>query len=542
MVHQSSASPASMPRTSTALASRRRTETLRPSVTLSRPATIAAAVLLIAATLGRPTLSAQSQGDVLARGWSKDGVVWNDSQTSPTLEDLAKAAAPVLWFSPDEFLLKENRLAPAALDQGEQRAVYYRAARIRTSGDAYRDWKNCLTRPSCRVTSDVSELTIRFMFYYPEDRGFGPHQHDVEVADVRFVIAPSASGSRAHIAYVAGAAHGVGWYTNEFAIDNSDGVMLPLHLFVEEGKHATAPDHDGDGVYDPRRDVNQLPFDAWGVRDTAPFSFRMGSGFDPSMFKTRRPETQVWPEHNVPAGRAVPTYRLVHALSSNFCESRRDEWTIAKTPLQRLDKADQLLGFLEDKDFCEGPHQPSKNEGWPVWLGGTIIRPFGGIMERLSLAYRFDQGRSGFAMGGPLFRIPRFDGWLVARLNMMFENGAATTPGLAGTVWEGHTISDGVVQSDLFYTRSAGRLLDWYAAIGMDSRGIRETISGSNIIVDDQKMANIEGGVHVRFPLPDLWKRRLHVPFVGARVGVRTEPRHASRQTRMVFEFGLGAW
>ena len=501
---------------------------------------------IVALTLARANAAAQSavlaRGDVAPHGWSKDGVIWNDRGTLPTLQQLALATAPVLWFSPDEFLLAEKRVAPAALDQRPAREVYYRTARIRTSGNEYREWRACTSEPTCRIAANISELTIRFMFYYPEDRGFGHHIHDLEVTDVKLAITAAGSGAVVRLVYVASAAHGVGWYTNELAIDKTDGVMLPLHLFVEQGKHASAPDRDADGVYTPSRDVNELPHDAWGVHDRAPLSFRLGSGFDARMFKTRNPGSQVWPSHNVPADRSVDTYQLVHALSTPFCQPRGAARRLDPTKFDGVDEADLLRGFLQDKSFCDGPHKPSKNEGWPLWLGGTIIRPFGSVMERLSLAYRFDQGRSGWALGGPVGRVPRLGGWLVARMNGLFEGHALTTEKVVGTVLEGHTVSAGVAQFDLFYTRSAGGLVDWYGSMGLDIRSIKETVSGFDTIVDDQEMAMVEGGIHVRFPLPDTWKRTLHIPFVGARIGVRTQPTNAADQTRVVLELGLGAW
>jgi len=486
--------------------------------------------------------SAQSRPAITDR-WVADGLVWQ-ADVPPTVEDLARLAAPVLWFSPDEFLLKEQMIAPGAIDGSSRRAVYYRVARIRTdSRTQYRRWKTCTSEPSCQVGSEVHELTLRFMFYYPEDRGFGHHPHDVEVTDVRFRLTSTGSTTEARIINVAGAAHGVGWYTNELVVDKTDGVRLPLRIFVEQGKHASAPDRNGDGVFDPKADITELPFDAWGVRDRQPLTFRIGATFQPRMFVPRKPDTQVWPAFAQREQRdgGAKTYELVHALTSPFCEPDGDRLKLATARLENPD-SELLKELLEDKGFCEPAHSPSKNEGLPLWLGGTIIRPFGSVMERLAIAYRFDEGRSGFALGGPLFKVPRLEGWLCARVNLLFEDKAVTTPGIRGTAWEGHTKSDGIDQFDFFYTPSAGGLVDWYTSFGIDIQPIIETASGFNLVVDQHREAEAEGGVHIRFPLPDLWKRALHVPFVGSRVGVRTAVNHPVDQTRLVFELGLGAW
>ena len=115
--------------------------------------------LTLAAALVSSSAGAQTQPTL--QGWSKDGVVWNDASSWPTLEDLARASAPVLWFSPDEFLLREGLPAPGEIGSTSRRAVYYRAARIRTSGKVHPEWKACLSRPACRLAGGERVLAER---------------------------------------------------------------------------------------------------------------------------------------------------------------------------------------------------------------------------------------------------------------------------------------------------------------------------------------------------------------------------------------------
>jgi hypothetical protein len=196
-----------------------------------------------------------------------------------------------------------------------------------------------------------------------------------------------------------------------------------------------------------------------------------------------------------------------------------------------------LAGFMADKGFCLGPQKPPFSRSLPAGLGGTVFRPFGMAMERVSVGYRLDGNRPGWAWSIPFLRLPRLDGWVGGRLNFLFERRQA----IRRTQFDETPLrdlleTDGAVQFDIFYMRSAGRLLDWYASGGIDQRPIRETVFDS--VVDTETRPAFEGGVRVRFPVPDLMKRSLHLPFWGVRVGGRRSSDH----TTFVVEAGLGAW
>ena len=470
--------------------------------------------------------------------WIADGVVWRDT-SPPTLAQLAQAAAPVLWFSPDEFLVKDGKPIPASLEQTSGRAVYYRAVEIDTRGKL-QTWQQCLSAPACVVTADAGALVIRYMFYYPSDRGFGGHPHDLEMMDVQFRIETTGGQTMARIVNVAVAAHGVGWYTNELSVDRSGGLLLPIHLLVEEGKHAAAPDRDGDGVYEPGYDVNEFTEDAWGVRDRAILNFVPGSGYKPSMTKPRAARDRVWPDVIGTPSPPSPTYSLVHSPSSSLCEIQGSLRVLADERLNTFDHPDILKGFLTDKGFCSDVQKPSITKDWPAGLGGTIFRPYGMVMERLSIAYRYDGGRSGFALNIPYFHIAPLRGWIGVRANLLFEDKPITSDKFVGTVWEGNLRSTGITQFDLFYTRSAGRLSEWYGSVGGDLRSALDT--RTNTYVANDHVLALEFGARLRFPLPDLLKRSLRVPFVGGRVGYRVVPARFRQESRLVFEIGLGAW
>ena len=65
---------------------------------------------------------------------------------------------------------------------------------------------------------------------------------------------------------VTGKAHGIQRYDNTLGVDGE--TSLPVHILVEEGKHASCTDRNADGHYTPGFDVTERVNDAWGVRDT----------------------------------------------------------------------------------------------------------------------------------------------------------------------------------------------------------------------------------------------------------------------------------
>jgi len=90
-------------------------------------------------------------------------------------------------------------------------------------------------------------------------------------------------------------AHGTDWYSNELIIEDDLGIRVPIVLFVEEGKHATCPDRNADGIYTPGYDVNVRINDAWGVRDVFGSGWLIDPSFNSAMFKPRWPQFAVLP-------------------------------------------------------------------------------------------------------------------------------------------------------------------------------------------------------------------------------------------------------
>src|SRR5207249_8773219 len=112
---------------------------------------------------------------------------------------------------------------------------------------------------------------IRYLFYYNEDIGISPHKHDLESLQIELAVQQPAARKRQPgnpsetpkdcpdqkqgieivLVRASGSAHGIGWFTSTLDTETADDILLPLTVLVEEGKHASAPDRNGDGVYTP---------------------------------------------------------------------------------------------------------------------------------------------------------------------------------------------------------------------------------------------------------------------------------------------------
>ncbi len=129
------------------------------------------------------------------------------------------------------------------------------------------------------------------------DFGGGTHVHDVEYIETRLAVArrpgcpecPWVLG----LMRVTGKAHGIQWYDNTLAVDGA--TSLPVHILVEEGKHASCTDRNADGHYTPGFDVTERVNDAWGVRDTLGTGTFFTGHYQSWMTKMRDESTRVFP-------------------------------------------------------------------------------------------------------------------------------------------------------------------------------------------------------------------------------------------------------
>ena len=96
---------------------------------------------------------------------------------------------------------------------------------------------------------------------------------------------------RVRVPRVEGLAHGVDWYTNTLRVERD--TTFPLTILVEEGKHASVPDRNADGVYTPGYDVNvrviAAVHDEAGTHIAVPVEWVRGSSVRQSGNRARLP-------------------------------------------------------------------------------------------------------------------------------------------------------------------------------------------------------------------------------------------------------------
>jgi hypothetical protein len=140
-------------------------------------------------------------------------------------------------------------------------------------------------------------FNLDFFFYYSSEEGLGGHAHDVESAEFKIAVwrrnnCPDCKYALL-VTKVVGKAHGMLWYDNTLEIDKY--AIFPMTLLVEEGKHATSTDKNGDGYFTPGYDVNKRVNDAWGVRDVMRTGALYSGSFQAWMAKVRNEEHRVFP-------------------------------------------------------------------------------------------------------------------------------------------------------------------------------------------------------------------------------------------------------
>jgi hypothetical protein len=473
----------------------------------------AAAVCMLCPVLAPSGGSAYAQASRLARTTDpccelKDvpGVVWYGLDSTMTVERVAAYCAPVLWFSPDEPLLDDNTgkdiRIPAAFpfeDSPDAPVVYYRLrtvySRVNAAGHAYIPNPNDRGEATINL-KNVAAVDLDFFFYYPSEEGFGGHQHDVESVEMKVGF-----GDRhcEHCRYgfavmrVTGKAHGILWYDNTLNTDIY--TVFPMTILVEEGKHASCTDKNGDGAYTPGYDVNERINDAWGVRDVIRSGMLASGGFQSWMAKFRKPDTAVYP----PLPEDSPLIKM-HYGDKPYAPDNAVYELRPFPPPEMAEHDPKLLPFIEDK----GHHD------WPQVEEDVVYKKYadwlydGSARRSLSVAFRYD-GTAGLSLVFPFFVIHNLEvgitgGWLLQRVILSDHN-------LRDITWQA------------LYTTSASRWVDGYFALGAkwdkDDSGSRSTYFASETGLKFR--ANIK---HSAFKFltklgTDFWGLRVGLQYVG---------------------------
>ncbi len=482
-----------------------------------------------------------------------------------TLEQLAGVFAPVLSFSMDEpyFYKKKRKLwhGIKIYDRFQKKSPriptnfpFERPIRIRTnhpfkipSVDTIKTIvyyrlseitckENVCNKPSCRAFMrnrnlelsqiqfhHVDKMKLEYFFYYPQEEGLGKHPDDIESVEyhLRIDFIAAKGEEKAHykivIEKIIGRAHGLYWYDNVLEASKPIDLVIPVHILVEEGKHATCPDRNADGMYSPGFDVNTKVNDAWGIRDNIRTSTFMGFPYHAWMTKQRGffSKFQIWPfwSHERFEGRKEsPSFYVLRAWNdpSNLNGPTAKENTLRQN--------EELKKRIDEKEK-EYKHWPQEKNS-PSCLQKAISALFPGpFWQKTGLSHRYD-GDYGLVLVPPTFliwEIPSIHGWLLPRYILK--------PGIFK-----QRISHSL---QIYYTPSASRIFGWYASAGIELQSKKEPVFFPEI------------GLKIAIPAKHNWCLKLLRIFslwndlFGIRVGVDF---YRLNDIRLAVEIGTGAW
>jgi hypothetical protein len=458
-----------------------------------------------------------------------EAIIWSGVDSLMTIEELASYAGPVLWFSPDEPLLRGTSGVDMRIPEAfpfeeapDAPVVYYRVRKVvadaNQQGDVYAH-DDAKRGQSMLILADIGAIDLDFFFYYSMEEGLGGHEHDVESVQMQIIVwrRPECDTCPFNlvVSRVTGKAHGLLWYDNTLAVD--EYTEFPIHILVEEGKHASCTDKNGDGYFTPGYDVNQRVNDAWGVRDVLRTGRLSSAGYQAWMSKVRQPEHRVFPPLPPDSPRAKNhTEAGIYAPENAIYEVR---------PFPSADKADEhLVHFIADK----GP------EDWPELAEASDLDQLLEVIDTdtfvksLSIAYRAD-GSQGISFVFPLFIVKNFEdplagGFVVNRIYFQDKN-------LRDFGW------------NLLYTLSASRWMDPYISGGYEgdvedapAGSPDETVSNHDFVMETgfKFRANVKHSpMSFLSSITDFW---------GLRLGMKYKGFWDVGELSYVVEIGAGTW
>ncbi|MEZ5290944.1 MAG: hypothetical protein R2745_07680 [Vicinamibacterales bacterium] len=459
-----------------------------------------------------------------------NGRVWCADEASLSLRQLVERVAPILWLSPDEPVTDPR--GPWALPwegvKSRRTAVYVDAVLVGAPSPT-----NPFDRVPVEWTEPTSLVGLRFVelgffFYYPTDTGVGGHKYDLEKAWFRLAVNPPSAdptcGYSVYLVAIKSHAHGLDLFSNWLDISSEPSawhrVAMPPTLFVEEGKHAMAPDANADGLYTPGFDTTRNLNEAWGVRDVTSSGDLFPPAYRGFMTKGRR---------------ASERLRAQVSCQPAFAEDRGNDigHTYEVIPLDadivrrcdsNVDRPSRKPRIL---DVCGELRRVKGVSGFYSSDRKTLI------IRDLGVAARVNGEFWGPRLSGPRLEVPRVGGWA----------------GLSMSVGHSSRLETTSVSIDVSYTPSLSRWASWYAALGLewvdkirvtqeladDPRNVRywrydrAPVGG---LADALLLPALEGGYRFRVP----WKNRLF----GLDVGVRVDAARILASPRVTAALGLG--
>jgi hypothetical protein len=465
------------------------------------------------------------------------GVVWFGTDRHMSMDRLASYVAPVYWFSPDEPLLnqaeRDEIRIPEALpfeDAPDRPVAYYQFDHLLVrKGFEEEAYVAAANKANSRIDfENIGAFKLHFYAYFSSEVGLGAHEHDMEAVEFKGVVLRSSGPFIQEatdavceeetyvvlISRVSAKAHGIIWFWN--VIDTDEETRFPMHILVEEGKHGTATDKNGDGYFTPGYDVSRHINDAWGIRDNIRSGQLVSGGYQAWMTKVRHPEHRVYPPlpEDSP-GRARLERR-------GYYDEPYVEYEIRPLPPKELAEYDAgLYHFMHDKEI----------EGWPEIRTGETAEDVldwvdeGSVVKSLAISLYTD-GDLGFAFVFPFF--------IVKNLETNISGGFL--------VWRLYLKDEGLRDfgAMLMYAHSASRWIDNYFALGYE--WYNEDLEGGGVQSFDDFV--LETGLKFRVQLGTSPLKFLTflTDFWGFRAGIKNYGFTDIDRLTYVLEFGAGAW
>ena len=457
----------------------------------------------------------------------KGGIVWSSTSPNITVDELVSACAPILWFSPDEPLLYDKHWDQIAIPEPfpfdttiSGPVVYYRLREILGEVDS----THLLEKHPPKEGNSILKLNLilgiklDFFFYYSSEEGLGSHLHDIEGAEFRLEVNHNTECDECpytiRVRRIVALAHGLEWYDNILEVDKY--TIFPMTILVEEGKHASCTDKNGDGYFTPGFDVNRQKNDAWAVRDVIRSGILFTGKYEAWMTKVRPDGYYVLP----PLPKNSPHYQRF--INDDRQRDKAAVYKIRPLPDYKLAQDEKLRDLMKSKKYH---NWPIINEANTAKVVGDFLKEEN-FLNSLGFNYRYD-GQHGFSVVFPLLIVksvhePLSGGWLVQRL-----------------YFKGPHLRD--IGHNILYTPSGSRWIDPYFAIGYEVDRSTAEIIGSSAKWD----LTLETGIKLRVNFehtPLKFLRRLGTKFWGLRTGIQYVGFSEIEKLRFAIELGAGRW
>lgn len=492
-------------------------------------------ILVVSIGFTGNVFSQDSEG--LTRKQMRDNafVIWSGTKTTMTFFELASYCAPVFWYSPDEPELRltsgKNIKIPTYFgfeNPSDSPVVYYQIIKIIKDGKVKGSVMQKDYSDLNKSTIDISKIKgfeIDYNHYYKFEAGLGGHNHDTEQSQFKYLISKYKKNDTTYFKIIfiqaTAKAHALSWYDNIYVVDTTAfETKLPFNILVEEGKHASCTDMNGDGMYTPGYDVNQRVNDAWGVRDVIRTGNLFSSTFESYMQKTRKPEHRVFP----PLPEDSP-HRKKNSVNGIYAP-RNAVYQLRPMPSYKKAAPDKTL--MHDMESYSVKAWPVVTDDYKKvldWFESDLF------INSLGISYRYDDKNSGISFTFPLLvvkniEVPIVGGWLLNRIYIQDKK-----------------FRD--FGYNLLITSSASAFLSPYFSAGLEvDKSETGTNESGEPVFEKKTDFTMETGIKLRANVTYSPLKFLSVlsKFWGVRLGIKNKGFPAINHLNYTLEIGAGVW